>query len=143
MYAFILAFFFLPAGLLDDNTVGIASLAATYVVNESEIAPMYRSRLRAIRKAKTLSQITTANPNVFCVDLALDLLEVSYQTYNDPRNYTTESGYGVMAIEQFGYKLLNHAHDKEHDTVCFIFRHLEHPRIVIAFRYTFCQQYCY
>jgi hypothetical protein len=135
VYAVILAFFFLPAGLLDDKTVGITSLAATYVVNEAEIEPMYKSRLRAIRKTKTLSQITTANPNVFCVDLALDLLEVAYQTYYDPRNYTTESGYGVMAIEQFGYKLLNHAHDKEHDTVCFIFRHIELARIVIAFRF--------
>ena len=136
VYAFILAFFFLPAGLFGDKSVAIASLAATYVVNESEIKPAYRARLRAIKKTKALSQLTTANPNVFCVDLALDLLEVSYQAYNDPRNYTTDSGYGVMAVEQFGYSLLSHAHDKEHDTVCFIFRHLHLPRIVIAFRGT-------
>ena len=87
-------------------------------------------------KTLNLNQLTkTNNPNVFCVDLALEMLELSWQAYNDPKTYKTESGYGEIEVNSLGYVLLNHAYDKDHDTVCFIFRHKTLPRIVIAFRY--------
>mmetsp|Transcript_16006 Transcript_16006/g.24135 ORF Transcript_16006/g.24135 Transcript_16006/m.24135 type:complete len:1161 (-) Transcript_16006:137-3619(-) len=136
VYAMILAFFFFPAGMLDEHMAAVAALAATYVVNESEIPQVYRARQRAIRKTKTISRFTQANPNVFCVDLALELLEIAFQSYNDPKSYPTDSGYGVIEVEKYGYRLLNHAYDSEHDTVCFIFKHSEQPKVVIAFRGT-------
>jgi len=127
----ILAFFFFPAGMLDEQ---MAAVAATYVVNESEIPHVYRSRERVIRNTKAISRFTQANPNVFCVDLALDLLEIAFQSYNDPKFYPTDGGYGVIDVEKQGYRLLNHAYDSDHDTVCFIFKHIKKARVVIAFR---------
>lgn len=99
---------------------------------------MYRTRSRAIRKMKTLNlnQLAHANPHVLCIDLALEMLELSWQAYNDPKTYKTESGYGIIEVDDIGYTLLNHAYDSDHDTVCFIFRHKVEPKIVICFRGT-------
>lgn len=131
-----MVFFFLPAGFLEDSDSTATSLTATYVLHESEILPVYRARNRAIKKMKTLNlnQITHATPYVLCVDLALEMLELSWQAYNDPKTYKTESGYGTIDVDDLGYTLLNHAYDSDHDTVCFIFRHKVEPKIVICFR---------
>jgi hypothetical protein len=134
VYAMILVFFFLPAGFLEDSDSTATSLTATYVLYESEILPVYRTRSRAIRKMKALNQITHTNPYVLCVNLALELLELSWQAYNDPKTYKTESGYGTIDVEDLGYTLLNHAYDSDYDTVCFIFRHNVDAKIVVCFR---------
>jgi hypothetical protein len=138
VYALILVFFFLPAGFLEDSDSTATSLTATYVLHEPELLPLFRARSRAIRKMKALNlnQITHANPHCLCIDLALELLELAWQAYNDPRTYKTESGYGTIEVEGLGYTLLNHAYDSDHDTVCFIFRHKVEPKVVICFRGT-------
>jgi len=54
-----------------------------------------RSRRRAISSLKALSQLTHAKAEVFCVDLALSLLDISWEAYHDPKGLETESGYVI------------------------------------------------
>ena len=91
VYALLLAFLFLPAGLMGGQAV--TTLEATYVINEDEIPDIVRSRRRAISSLKALSQLTHAKAEVFCVDLALSLLDISWEAYHDPKGLETESGY--------------------------------------------------
>jgi hypothetical protein len=142
-YGTILAFFALPAGVLDESSADTAAvLGVTYVVSESEIAPMHELRLHALRNMKTLSRITSLNPHVFCVDLAINLMDVSYQAYYDPEDTPSASGYGTMEVLSLGYRLVHHVYNQESDTVCFIFRHIELARVVVAFRCDLDSCYC-
>jgi hypothetical protein len=146
IYGWILAFFFLPAGTFDSketNTVNndgtivgtvVTSLAATYVINESEIHDIVASRKEVLSKNKTLTQLTSAKAEVFCVDLALDLLEMAYQAYNDTPGISTDNGFGPIDLDTYDYYLLNAAYDEANDTVCYIVRHKYIDRVVVAFR---------
>lgn len=116
--------------------VGLAQLAATYVINEDEIADVVRSRKKALKSMKALSQLTHAKAEVFCVDLALSLLDMSWEAYHDPIGQETESGYGPMDLQRHGYTLVDYCFNKDHDTVCVIARHSVHDRIVVSFRGT-------
>ena len=137
--SFVLAFFLLPAGYFDKSefTTVTNNLATTYVVNESEIAPIYRARKKAIRRLKLMNELFMDNPkaHVFCIDLAVELLELSWEAYNDVPGYPTISGYGFIDFDRVNYRLVNHAYDEQHDTVCYIVRHKVLPRVVICFRY--------
>lgn len=109
----------------------------TYVVSESELAPVQALRLNAYKHMKTLSRITAFNSHVFCVELAMNLMEVSYQAYYDPVDTPSASGYGTMEVLSLGYKLVHHVYNEETDTVCFIFKHIALSRVVVAFRYEY------
>jgi hypothetical protein len=140
VYGFTLSFFFLPAGSFDNpgnnNIVSnlVTSLAATYVINESEINEVVQARKHILHKNSAIEMMTSAKAEVFCVDLALDLLEVSYQAYNDTPSVTTENGFGPIDLNSINYNLVNAAYDKDQDTVCYIVRHKVHARVVVAFR---------
>jgi hypothetical protein len=134
VYAVILAFFFLPAGLFDDGKSTMIALESTYVVNEAEIPDMFISRRNIIRNNKALSRMAHVNPHVFCVDLALAMLELANQAYFDPGDYTTESGFGPIDLSDSCYEYFSHCHDDEHETVCCFFRHKVSSRIVVSFR---------
>eukprot|EP01041_Mallomonas_annulata_P002489 gene2489-4842_t len=133
VYALTLAFLFLPAGLMDIHAV---ALAATYVINEDEIQDVVKSRKKAIRSMQALSQLAHAKSEVFCVDLALNLLDMAWEAYHDPPGLETESGYGPMNLDRYGYALIDYSYNKEHDTVCVVARHKTLNRIVVAFRGT-------
>lgn len=133
VYALTLAFLFLPAGLMDAHAV---ALAASYVINEHEIKDVVRLRRKAIRSMQALSQLAHAKCEVFCVDLALSLLDMAWEAYHDPPGLESQSGYGRMDLEKYGYKLIDYCYNEEHDTVCVVARHQTLNRIVVAFRGT-------
>ena len=132
VYALLLAFLFLPAGLMEGKAV--TALESTYVINEDEIADVVRARKKAISSLKALSQLTHAKVDVFCIDLALSLLDVSWEAYHDPKGLQTESSYGPMDLEKYGYSLVDFTYNEEHDTVCIIARHVAQNRLVVGFR---------
>ena len=135
--SFVLAFFLLPAGFFGDKEYStVTNLATTYVVNESEILPIYRARKKAIRRLKLMNELFMDNPkaHVFCIDIGIEMLELAWEAYNDVPGYPTVSGYGFIEFDRVNYKLVNHAYDEQHDTVCYIVRHKVLPRVVICFR---------
>lgn len=135
MYGFILAYFFLPAGLFDsESDATMMALEATYVVYESEIKPVFDARRNVILSNTTLSRMANVNPHIFCIDLALSMLELSTLTYFEPSDCKTESGCGLIDMTGTGYEFVTLLHGEEHETVCIIFRHVLNKRIVVSFR---------
>jgi hypothetical protein len=146
VYALILAFFFIPAGALDKDpharTLHITT-SSTYTIHEDEIQPIYKLRKKIMKENKTVSHLTNLNPNIFCVNLALELMELAYQTYYDPENYQTISSFGSLNLKKLDYILLPgySFHDKVHETICYIFKHKKHSKLVVSFRGTSSQQH--
>eukprot|EP01034_Spumella_vulgaris_P028050 gene28050-34847_t len=144
VYAIIIAFLFLPANL-SDNTGIVASLAATYVITESEHTSLVASRLTGIKnmnrnllnKVTRMNQLIHAQSDVFCVDIALNLRNIAFQAYYDPPAVRTLSGYdGVMDVERVGYTLIECHYNPAHEVFCFIVREKKTGRLVVAFRGT-------
>ncbi len=143
VYAVILAFFFLPADALNKNPLAqtlLTATSATYVVKESEIMPLYHLRRKIAIENKTVSQLTNLNPNIFCVDLALELMDLAYQTYYDPENTKTISSFGSLDLK-VDYTLKYSFYDATHETVCYIFKHLTADKLVVSFRGTSSKQH--
>jgi hypothetical protein len=147
VYALILAFFFIPAGALDKDpharTLHIAT-SSTYTISEEEIKPIYKLRKKIMKENKAVSHLTNLNPNIFCVNLSLELMELSYQTYYDPDNSTTTiSSFGSLNLKRLDYVLPQgySFHDVEHETVCYVFKHKTQPKVVVSFRGTSSQQH--
>ena len=142
VYACIIAFFFLPANV-GDSTGVITSLAATYVITESEHTALVRTRQANIKKVKAnllnkvtrLNEIVNAKADVFCVDIAINLRNIAFQAYYDPPNLKTASGYeGGMDLDKIGFFLVDVHYNKDHEVFCFIAREKKTDRIVVAFR---------
>lgn len=146
VYALILAFFFIPAGALDKDpharTLHIAT-SSTYTISESELKPIERLRKKIMKENVAVSHLTNLNPYIFCVDLALELMELSYQTYYDPENYKTISSFGSLNLEKLDYILPPgfSFHDKEHETICYVFKHNSGQKYVVSFRGTSSKQH--
>lgn len=134
-YGIILAFFFLPAGSLQSNDAVVVPLSSTYVVTESEAEDITRSRRRALRKMKNINQyLYNARAEVYCVDLAMEMMELSFQSYNDSETLDTGFGYGKMDLEDLGYTLVESIFNSEHETVCYIMRNDATSRVAVVFR---------
>merc|ERR1711871_1454903 len=116
-YAFLLAFLFLPASFHENEAV--AALSNTFVIDEGELDVVKFNRKIAILKLKKLRILTDlikAKSDVFCVDRALNLMDVAYEAYYDPPGVHTDSGFGSMDIERYGYELINSKYDHQHET---------------------------
>ena len=139
VYAFILAFLFLPAEVLTSNE-RFRSLASTFVITEEEWGVVVRKRRKMIADISSTSRvydmnwIVAAKAEVFCLDIALTLLHMSYEAYYDPPGVQTISGYGLMDIERYGYLLVDCKYIEEVDMFCFIARHAATNRLVVSFR---------
>jgi hypothetical protein len=102
VYAMILTFLFLPSSLFDPSSGNglLASLAATYVISEEEHEKVVRYRKEVLQNMKrnVLNQVTLVNQlvsakvDVFCVDLAIRLRDISFQVYYDLPEIATSSG---------------------------------------------------
>lgn len=143
VYALILTFLFLPSNLWENSAIK-ATLAATYVISEHELQEVVKSRRQAIQKLKKnlLNQVTGVNTlvnaktDVFCVDIAVNLRDVSLQAYYDPPGLKTESGLeGVMDLASIGYEMINKMYNSDHEVFCFVAREITTKRIVVCFRY--------
>jgi hypothetical protein len=111
-------------------------LATTYTITEEEMAAVTRSRKKAINSSKGLSNLTQAKAEVYCVSLAQQMLDASWEVYYDLTGHETASGFGPADWERHGYKVIDHSYDAEMDAYCCIVRHLRTNRIVVAFRGT-------
>lgn len=88
---------------------------------------------------KVGTSLTRAKVDVLCLDIALELMELSYEAYYDPSGQSTESGFGMMNLERHGYCLLDSKYYAELDTVCYICRNITKHRLVVVFRYEFVE----
>ena len=136
VYALVLAFLFLPASYQENESV--AALANTYVIDELEREDIVCVREKAIKKlaAFNLLYLISNKVEVFCVDRALNLLEVAFEAYYDPPDLKTDSGFGPMGLDRKGYDLIDHSYNPDHETFCIIARQRNTNRLVVAFRGT-------
>ena len=109
-------------------------LAQTYVVSEGEMKRIVQVRRKIIKGMRSVGALIGAKAEVYCVDLALELMEVSYEAYYDPSGTSTESGFGIMNLERCGYILIDMKYYSPLDTVCYICRNVKSKRLVVAFR---------
>ena len=135
VYGIILAIFFIPVGFFKFD--GQEALQATYVVNEEEISPLRKHRKKVFKAlGKVGSSLTRAKVDVLCLDIALELMELSYEAYYDPTDHPTDSGFGIMNLERHGYRLLDSKYYPELDVFCYISRSISKNRVIVAFRGT-------
>jgi hypothetical protein len=139
VYAIVMAFLFLPADIVDQSWA--TALASTFVVTEKEMRDTVKTRKAAIKDlehltAGVLAQVVHAKPEVFCVDIALNLCNISFEAYYDPEGVKTVSGYDTkpMELEKHGWKLVDVHYNPEHETFCYIARHLYAKKMVVCFR---------
>lgn len=133
MYGILLSFFFLPAGSMQFSAHAIVE--STFVLNESEVPEMRRSRRRAIRGLRALGTLSSAKVDVYCVDTAIELAGLSYEAYRDPPGTPpTRSGFGTMNLARHGYALVDMKYNADFDTVVFMCRNIETNRMVVMFR---------
>jgi len=145
VYAFILAFLFLPASLMENPSGLMASLSATYVISQQEHAALVRSRRATIRSMRRnlsyqltlMNQLVSARADVFCVDEALSLRNVAFQAYYDPPGLESLSGYeGGMRLDKVGFELVDLTYNRDHEVFCFVAREISTGRLVVGFRGT-------
>ncbi|CAN0071398.1 unnamed protein product [Scytosiphon promiscuus] len=61
---------------------------------------------------------------LFCVETAAWLLELAWEAYNDPAGFVNPNNYhfGLADFARIGFELVEHIHNVEHDTHCFILK---------------------
>ncbi|CAN0285599.1 unnamed protein product [Hapterophycus canaliculatus] len=64
------------------------------------------------------------------------LLELAWEAYNDPAGFVNPNNYhfGLADFARIGFELVEHIHNVEHDTHCFILKDVPRSRLVVAFR---------
>lgn len=145
-YAMVLAFMFLPPDVTDSSGF-YATVAATYAVSEDEHRALVATRKSALKAIKRnlinqvtrLDQLVRAKEDVFCVEVALALRDVSFQSYYDsPEGAKTASAFGdTQDLEGIGFELVEEFYDSTHEVYCIICRELKPTkRIVVSFRGT-------
>ena len=134
VYSLILAFLFLPATHMDSAGHSLQTLAATYTITEDEMEAVVRVRRKIIRSTKALSNLAHAKAEVYCVSLAQQMFDASYEVYYDIPGTETESGFGPADWARHGYTVIGDEYDTEFDAYCCIVRHIGTNRIVVAFR---------
>jgi hypothetical protein len=146
VYAMILTFLFLPSDFLDRSGLTTV-LAATYVITEEEHRKVTKYRREIINNMKNnvlnqvtgVNQLINAKTDVFCVDVALRLRNVSFQTYYDLPSLHTVSGYegAHIDLDSVALELVDNIYDKSHEVVCYVLRERTPPfRLVVSFRGT-------
>jgi hypothetical protein len=158
VYGFILCFLFLPSNLLNQYSSGLqAAFAATYVITEEEHQKLVKYRKKLLKSSILLpsvvvNKLINVKIDIFCVDLALKLREVSFQAYYDLPEKKTVSGYpnADVNLASAGVELVDFFYDTAHEVICYIVRERKGPtdssksdvqsnedqRIVVAFRGT-------
>jgi len=152
VYTLILTFLFLPASIALDGESSIADkLSDTYVISESELKVIVRSRRKAIYRLNQMQQsllenVSSYKPFVFCVDLAVFLCSCSLEVYLNPAEgggsgasteveRNAQGEHTDLDLLSLGYDMLAFKVDETHDTVCCIARHRVTRRLLVLFRY--------
>jgi len=138
VYAMFLAFMFLPSSYM-ENKLALA-LAATYVITEDELHGVRKQRRAAIGNLNKMLNVNNlvikAKTEVFCIELATHMLNVSFEAYYDPPDLVTTCGSGPIDLERHGFVLLKSMFDPVNETFAMIVRHTASKKVVVAFRGT-------
>lgn len=144
VYAFIIAFLFLPANTFDKSTGILGTLASTYVITEEEQTQVTAHRKHAIRNIKRnplnklamVNQVLDVKVHVFCVKTAILMSRLSYEAYYDPTPDLTFSGFQdkPLEIEKLGFVMVAYHYNKDHEVFCFIARETLSGRLAVVFR---------
>lgn len=162
-YAFVLAFLFTPATAMKSNISNF--LTTTFVITEEELKAEMLSRKELeskqlindslnlatmgsvasnfIARNKLMKAILNNQPHhneVFCLNLALIMRDLSFQAYYDPPGLKTESGGGdLFDIEDIGFDLLKVFYNTDHETFGYVAREKLNRRVFVVFRGTASQ----
>lgn len=151
VYSIILGYLFLPPSYSSYYHIGENSndstgyegrttqelLATTYTVTENEMSAIVKKKKKALSESRhmstALSSLYDNKIEVFCLDVALLLLEAAYEAYYDTL-IKTNSGYGEADWKKHGYVFVDHMYDVQLETYCMITRHVATNKLVVAFR---------
>lgn len=108
--------------------------SSSYVLTETDLAFEKKVRKDMLNKIAADYVLTTKAGEVYCIELAIELMEISLQAYNDAPNLVTLNGFAPLDLASFNYTLISLSYNKEHDTVLYIVRHNTNSRVVVVFR---------
>jgi len=138
VYGVLLSFCFLPASFMINAQTSV--LASSYVINERDLERVVVARRKLIERITYMGVmnqlLTQAKPEVLCVELAMEMLKLSWEAYYDPEGVQTLTSAGPMDVSQHDYVLVESAYDPLVETFCYICRHKTSSKIVVAFRGT-------
>ncbi|CAM9928533.1 unnamed protein product [Laminaria digitata] len=154
-YTMLLMLLYLPASLKESKL--FRDIAVRFVYFEAQV-PLAKERRKrgapqgddAYRGVPSSRDAPRASPGdtgmesedsaeerpLFCVETAAWLLELAWETYNDPVDFTNPNNYhfGIANFERVGFELIEHIFNAQHDTHCFVLQDKPRARIVVAFR---------
>lgn len=136
-YGLTLSFLFLQA----DSNISKSTLASMYAISADDmhrIVKFRRSKIQSFGLAGVNHLLVACNAEVYCIDIALDLCNLSFDAYYDPIGIQTPSGFRSknMDLGVFGYDLIDVIYNKDHDTFAFICKHRRSKTLVVGFRGT-------
>jgi hypothetical protein len=100
VYSIILAILYLPAS--DGNrganiNEALSIFSATYTIQEIEMNAVVKARRKAMKRKSALSNIVDTKAEVFCVDLALLLLDASNEAYYEAPEQDNSSAHSSQS----------------------------------------------
>lgn len=134
-YAFILCFIYLPTDLVDKNV--FQNFSSTYVITEENLKIVRRSRKKSLVNFElNMQKNEKIKVDVFCVDIAIGMCNLSYEAYYDVEGKITDSGFPgkFIEVENLHYDIIDTMYDKEFDTFCLVCKHKTQKKIAVAFR---------
>jgi len=127
VYSGILGFLLLPAECMDSDIGALVS--QHFALDDKELQAILEHRSRGADSQR---------PNIFCVELALSLLEVSCDSYGDCVSTVKkdlDKSIADMLITH-EYAFIDSVIDLEYDCLCVVARHVTKNNLVIAYRGT-------
>jgi hypothetical protein len=134
-YAFVLCFVYLPTDLVNKNVFN--NFSSTYVITEENLKIVRRSRKKSLNNFKLqMKKNEIMKVDIFCVDIAIKMCNISYEAYYDVEGKITDSGFPgkFIEVENLDYDIIDTMYDIEFDTFCLVCKHKKQKKIVVAFR---------
>jgi len=157
VYTLILCFLYLPVSVLGKKAdIFATTFSSTYVITEEELNEMTKIRkLQLQRRPELINSITNTKSSVYCIEIALEMCNICYETYYDMRefpltasSYTKEpavtdpnSSSKYLDVKQYEYLLMERIYEESTETFCVVLKHTKLRRIVVAFRGSTCQKH--
>ena len=140
VYAALLAFCFLPASFLQDQkTSMLASAFVIYKGEKTNVQRMRKKQMKHLGVGLLNDLMTNAKSQVFCVELAMEMVEIAYEAYYDTVKCRTESGSSSEARqtnrENSDFAMIDMIYDPSFETFCLIARHKSNA-LYVSFRGT-------
>ena len=92
--------------------------------------------LTQFQKFEEPSSQKLSSLSTFCLETAVWLLEVSWQSYYDAPGKPTEGGWGEIAVEQHSLREVAHIHNEANACHALVLKDRRRNRLIVAFRGT-------